>query len=411
MGLISIIANKVDGISGKSAKLTQLNKEFQTDKVDLELDGQKFNSSLSDLKMMIVYNNVMLVSLAHTTMSDADYDVWVKEASNFTISHPKQSDVVAAFAFTSEVTSGVLVGKVIANLGKAFKAGIFSKAVTGADSAVANLGSKVGNFVRNIISSSSQTAEETALTVSGQATEDSIEAGAATASSSASSAAITAGETAGEAAGAGSEAAADAVDAETAIATTGALGYALLGAGIFVSLGISGIISGIDASKTAKELDKNTHILQKAVNSLQKFIKKIKSESTNLDSEIIVQQKAFISSMDGLSAISNSNIDYSSLTPSTVPSNRATFIATMTTAASYYGFLQTIRTNWINFQRNEKKHGRTATYAGYANIIQDIAPAGPSTSTPNYANMTTAQVTELIKYVAKHSQSLQKAGA
>lgn len=409
-GLISIIANKIAGISGKTKKLDGLNADFQNDKIDLQIDGQNFNNLLGDLNQMMVLNATMLVALAHTTMSDADYEKWVKEASKFKTGTPSAPVVIATFGFVSQITAGALVGKVIANLGKAFKAGVFNRAVTGADSAVAKLGSKVGNFMRDFFKTTPGVADDTALTVSGQATENSIQEGVSAEASAAEATSSAAGGTTEEAALAGEEAGAAATGTEAALATTGALGYALLGAGILATVGISSIISGIQASKTAKELNTQTNTLNTAIGSLEGFLTKVKTETTTVENEIVAQQNAFLKSMKGLSVISAPSFSYSNLTSGASTANNKKFIATMELAASYYGFLQAIREDWINFSTREKNRGVTPSWKTFKTYLTLFAPAG-SAGGLNLANMSSKQIDELVQYVVKHSASMTKAQA
>jgi len=135
---------------------------------------------------------------------------------------------------------------------------------------------------------------------------------------------------------------------------------------VVAAVGVDAILGAIQGSKEAKELDQAKAKLDKALGVTQQFSAKVSSQTQLVLQQTQTQQALFLKNMQLLNRIQPATFkyDYSASDPNATSS----FVAAMANAVAEYGWLSTIRTDYVNFMANG--NGNWATFSMMMNMLK-----------------------------------------
>ncbi|NEO15397.1 MULTISPECIES: hypothetical protein [unclassified Moorena] len=361
MAILKVLTDKFYGISGKTQKLNQLYQRYMKERAKIEKHGEAFNQDLDHLKAMIVYNSALLIIASQVRMSDEDYGQWLLDHKIYTVGNPEVSEVAEVFAFVSDLTGGVAVGKVVKNLALALKNKIFSSAAKQAGEELGEAGTEEISEILEIMETEGL---ESGVTIEGE------------------EAAETLVDTVAE----------DITEETVESATTGSLGAAAIGGAIVITLAVDGIISAIESANEAHQIEDQTKKLEGALNKVSVYLKALDTKWDSVKNSQVTAQEKFLASMKLLDKIQTADFDWG-YKPGL--ENTPKILAAMHAASAQYGYLQNIKESWQRMKENMSG----LTWQMFTEFKKAEAPD----------NLTEKQLDGLFAYASQYSQSMQSA--
>jgi len=346
---------------------------------DLNVSGDTLRGLVASLQFMNIYSKALLINAAMGDMTDDDYHQFLKDTEEAKPPTPDQPMVAKVFEGITETVGMIAIAKCIFGFGKVGFNALRSWASSGAEGAESEVAEMFSE-------AAIEAADEIVVTESGELLSTAIV-------DAASEAGAEAGTEVGiEATGAAIE---DAGIGATSTACSGVTSAVASGAAVIVALGIDMIIGAIEGDKESKALDAQTANLENALNKLDAFINKVKTDITTAQNRLITEITNYVTAMKQLDKIQKANCkwDY----PIDLQYLKE-WQASASDAANQYLYLTTVRNDFENYVYNWNQDNPDDPFKKtYFKMwmISEITERKPP--------MTKEQAQGFIAYVAGHS--------
>ena len=294
------------GIDKYKHKLSDLKNRYGAQRKMAERKHDEFQSDLELYKSMLAYDAALMITGTVAYMTDDQFADYAKSVAKGIGPTPKAPVPAECARNLSEAFGSCKILYGIYQIGKLAKSSFFSGPADELGQGLATDSATLGTDAASLGMS---------------------EAG---------------GEVAGEAVGeAVGEVAAEGA-ADTALASTGI--------GIIAAFGLDAIIGAIEGAKEEKELKKACEKMDSVLGKIDRYLGKVNKGIDQLGKGVVVQEERFKRLMNQLQKVQKAEFSWNY--PCDVH-HAASMVAAMRTACQQYGFLVTIRTDWLNMREHQ----------------------------------------------------------